>query len=495
MVGRRVQQLAALKRLSKLGPYFFVALVVILTIAHFYMHRSALRDGTPEASGGTLQAACPTVPAQASIFSRYCNAAPADAPAAGPVVVSSGAEGEIPGFELRSVTLAIRHGDRSAIHAQAAPGVHFSCALGDVSSVVERISQRLRFVSATSGAILQRDLRPQVQSGTEHCKPGQLTARGFRQHLALGKHLREAYTSLLNRLPVGGDGVYVRSTDYTRTLGSVSALLSSLFDWHAGGAADTPAVDVNIFEKEDEENMLHAARTSSFHGSALDCPLAMQLGRAQRAVWRRPPAEYAQLRSVLGAQADKHEVTDHADSFYAATCHRMPLPGGSGACVTPRLAEQICGHADTLYCSRFAGAQGGARATELAVYPFLHEVLEHLENVVAGRTSAAESSTSLRVYSGHDTVIAPVLAAMGVYRDGHCRWPPYASRIAIELHRRVASPGDEHLVRLLYNGEVMRGLRGCHASAELCPLANFSAGVASILRGARDYASACAGRA
>lgn len=43
------------------------------------------------------------------------------------------------------------------------------------------------------------------------------------------------------------------------------------------------------------------------------------------------------------------------------------------------------------------------------------------------------------LFSGHDTVIAPVLASLGVYRDNLCRWPPYASRIIFELWQPVAS--------------------------------------------------------
>lgn len=37
------------------------------------------------------------------------------------------------------------------------------------------------------------------------------------------------------------------------------------------------------------------------------------------------------------------------------------------------------------------------------------------------------------IFSGHDTVIAPVLSGLGVYRGRLCRWPQYASRIIFEL--------------------------------------------------------------
>ncbi len=48
----------------------------------------------------------------------------------------------------------------------------------------------------------------------------------------------------------------------------------------------------------------------------------------------------------------------------------------------------------------------------------------------------------LTLFSGHDTVIAPVLSALGVYRHQTlCHWPQYASRIVFELwERRTPDP-------------------------------------------------------
>lgn len=48
------------------------------------------------------------------------------------------------------------------------------------------------------------------------------------------------------------------------------------------------------------------------------------------------------------------------------------------------------------------------------------------------------------MYSGHDTVIAPVLASLGVYEGSLCAWPPYASRIVFELwHARETAAGAD----------------------------------------------------
>lgn len=50
---------------------------------------------------------------------------------------------------------------------------------------------------------------------------------------------------------------------------------------------------------------------------------------------------------------------------------------------------------------------------------------ERSQDVLSG-----DSRTKFALFSGHDTVIAPVLAALGAY---DCRWPPYASHIVFEL--------------------------------------------------------------
>lgn len=86
--------------------------------------------------------------------------------------------------------------------------------------------------------------------------------------------------------------------------------------------------------------------------------------------------------------------------------------------------------ADKLYCERFSGPDGGFNSTKLSIYPFLKEVSEHLVTAALG---GAKRSEKLSVFSGHDTVIAPVLAGLGVYRNALCVWPGYASRVVFEL--------------------------------------------------------------
>ena len=75
--------------------------------------------------------------------------------------------------------------------------------------------------------------------------------------------------------------------------------------------------------------------------------------------------------------------------------------------------------------------------------------------------SDSDSDEKLSVFSGHDTVIAPVLAALGLYENELCVWPPYASRIVFELWEEQgksklsdATGSDTSLyVRVIFNGK------------------------------------------
>ena len=120
--------------------------------------------------------------------------------------------------------------------------------------------------------------------------------------------------------------------------------------------------------------------------------------------------------------------------------------------------------ADRAYCERFTGSNGGLNATRLSIYPFLKEIANSLVNSATGK-----SPIRLNLFSGHDTVIAPVLAALGVYQDPElCKWPQYASRISFELWKGLSTSSvptssssseteaaaiASHYVRVVFNGQ------------------------------------------
>lgn len=367
--------------------------------------------------------------------------------------VGSGAEG---GADVSSVTVVVRHGARSGISAE---NHDWSCALGP-------LKQQLARWEAASGT----SLTPETDNGK--CIKGQLVARGFRQHRHLGAFLRSKY---------GGAqwAVTTRSTNYQRTKASASAFLEGFF----GGRVPRDAWP-RWREHADEEAMFGVEGED---GKGLRCEKAAAGATRQREAWAPDPERADAVASIEGAAANP---TDLADVAYSRHCeHTGCLKDTSGRCVTSAQAEALFQLADLFYYGRYTGGDGGRDASKLGMHPFLTELLENFRSDVA----APSGQRRLRLYAGHDTVIAPLLSTLGVF-DG--RWPPLASRIVFEL--RGAN------LRILFNGRDVSGdvCPGAAAADDLdggppasraggCPLAAFEARVAALLGGAASFDEAC----
>ena len=158
------------------------------------------------------------------------------------------------------------------------------------------------------------------------------------------------------------------------------------------------------------------------------------------------------------------------------------------------------------------------------MYPFLSEIASLLSDVpgdVMNLQGLNQPSTPLSptrptnelvVYSGHDTVIAPVLAALGIYKSKilseyeKCKWPPYASRIVFEVWSHIVN--NVKGIRVLYNGKPVtqaipsctrenksRKLRGANhndfKNDEICPIELFLEQIDQILENKQSYQSLC----
>ena len=97
------------------------------------------------------------------------------------------------------------------------------------------------------------------------------------------------------------------------------------------------------------------------------------------------------------------------------------------------------------------------------MYPFMKEIADHLVRA-AVHDRDDNVAEKLSVFSGHDTVIAPVLAALGVYSGALCYWPPYASRIVFELYRH-SPPNDSMVENGAWSG-ASTGLRQLYPSSD-----------------------------
>lgn len=303
--------------------------------------------------------------------------------------------------------------------------------------------------------------------------------------------------------------IFVRSTDYTRTLLSAASLATGLLEAHGAPSSGRP---LSLFVEDDEaQDIMHGVGLSSSSKRRADgraeslregsCSRAVRLSKQQLAAWQRDEPLWQRLAHVFGPGAHSElTTTGIADALFSRACHDLPPPCTAAGCVDAALAADVWRDAHRFYCKRFAGSEGGQLASRLAMTPLLVELLRRLHDAAAG------GRERISIFSGHDTVIAPLIAALGGMRAPQlCRWPPYASRLVFEVwrgaHRRQNSPAPpaHDFVRVLFNGKpITKYLSGCRKLAqgastlpnEFCLFSSFSSTVDALNAGHAHQCSA-----
>jgi hypothetical protein len=139
-------------------------------------------------------------------------------------------------YQLRSVVILVRHGDRSQITRELGDAFTDSKNLTYFWRSKLPSEQTLRALvmhQRLSRAFTLEELRKKLYAGWDfaHLPFGQLTELGTKQLIAVGKSLRRRYSSLLPPTPIAlnsSDYIYCRSTNLCRTILSTRSLLAGL---------------------------------------------------------------------------------------------------------------------------------------------------------------------------------------------------------------------------------------------------------------------------
>ena len=129
--------------------------------------------------------------------------------------------------------------------------------------------------------------------------------------------------------------------------------------------------------------------------------------KRQREAWQ--PGELAD--AVASIEDAAWNPTDVADVAYSRHCEKTGCLRDEQGCVTGSKAEALFKLADKFYYGRYNGGDGGRAASRLGMHPFLSELLRNF------RDDLSSKEKRLHLYAGHDTVVAPLLAALGIF-DG-----------------------------------------------------------------------------
>ena len=121
-------------------------------------------------------------------------------------------------------------------------------------------------------------------------------------------------------------------------------------------------------------------------------------------------------------------------------------------------------------------------ALQLGIGPLLKEFLKNMQLSID-----KSSPVKLRLFSGHDTTLMPLLRALGLEESF---WTPFGASIILELYEDVSKKDKpKNFVRVLYQHEA-RAIPGCDGI--VCPIEKFQNAVSQYILDDAEYERKCA---
>jgi hypothetical protein len=340
-------------------------------------------------------------------------------------------------MQLTNVQTIIRHGDRLPLGRCWSGSGPWSCSLN--------IQSREGYAAESVTRLYPKKyiMGRNIQPGT--CAAGQLTEKGYKQHLANGRMFRKYFVDTMAFMPANLtlSSFYVHSDDVPRVVASAETLLVGMYPPQMRNG-QIEVVDINT-EDLTMQNM---------YGNYITCPRL----KVEEQIFDQSPqfiAHYNQVTLPIAQQFGQIFNTNYTninlgdlfDCLSTHICHGLPLPQG----VTMDLYYRLKNDLTYNYYAQY----NYSNIVTLNIGFLLDEMYTALQKIVGGA-----SVTPFLLYSGHDATIMPVIAALGL-SDG--MWTPYASHFIIESYKQQGTGAYFH--RFLYNSKVLT-LPGC---SSLCP--------------------------
>ena len=274
---------------------------------------------------------------------------------------------------------------------------------------------------------------------------GQLTPRGMQQEFELGVKMRKRYITDSHLLPEHyfPQTMYVRSSDFDRTLMSAESLLLGLYPLSSGPAlpnSDTAALP-SAFQPIpihtvplDQDKLLVPDYSPKAYLSLI------RKYAFQRADWKQKTAElkpqFARWSQLTGVKiSNLLDLVALGDRLYIRQLYKQPLPAGMTEDEVDTIIKEHNWAFATIYKTpEVANASSGRK--------ILKKVADYFQ-------SAAQQKSALKfvLLSAHDSSI---LSAMSSLRAPMDNPPRYASDLSFNLFEGV---GGEYIVKVFLNGE------------------------------------------
>jgi len=347
------------------------------------------------------------------------------------------------GLVLQQLQILTRHGDRTPT-GPLQPEVVWNCTLNWLQLASNDFDQ--------SEYVPKRQYRKTYLANREvllgNCELGQLTEKGYQQHISLGSQIRELYINQYNFLEaqLNLDDIWVRSTDVPRTIQSVMGNFWGIYPPEPRPDGNITVIDIQTMDGEMDDMTPNPSI----------CP---QLSNVYAALqnsseWKNQTLKLAPLLDQLQVIFNSTSLSSWGalwDNLGARTCHNKEVPAG----ITSAMLDQIYEAAAWINWFEWSDDESGRLGSGM----LLQELQARLQQNVAG-----ETQPKFLFYSGHDSTVGPLMGSLGFFGG----WPPYASHVEIELWSDSAR--TQFYVQVKYNGESIL-MSGC--SDVMCDYSDF----------------------
>ncbi|HBM16097.1 MAG TPA: acid phosphatase [Lentisphaeria bacterium] len=272
---------------------------------------------------------------------------------------------------------------------------------------------------------------------------GELTALGMNQQNQLGAKMRERYVNSLKLLSEKyvNNQIYVRSTDFNRTIQSAESFLNGLYPLGLGPmltngnpalpAAYQPIPIRTLPVPMDNLLLAHDAQIDEFNKM---CDKYLYSSDEWKIEESRYSGNFKKWSSIFGSKIQSiKDLQNIGDNLNVRDRNGVPFPNG----LTEQEAKTIIYLSDWLQAQQFKPKEVG----NFFGSEFLVKLRDDMQKAINN-----SQQYKYILYSGHDSSILPVLSALGVPLNLN---PPYASHIDFELYK----DGNYYCVQVLFNGK------------------------------------------
>ncbi|XP_003801494.1 testicular acid phosphatase [Otolemur garnettii] len=295
---------------------------------------------------------------------------------------------------------------------------------------------------------------------------GQLTREGVQQQLELGRFLRSRYEDFLSP-QYRREEVYIRSTDFDRTLESAQANLAGLFPEAAPGSpeADWRPIPVHTVPVSEDKLLRFPMRSCPRYHELLQETTEAEEYQEALEGWTDFLTRLENFTGLLLVGEPLRRAWKVLDTLICQQAHGLPLPSWASSDVLQTLAQ-----ISALDIGAHVGPPRAAEKAQLTGGILLDAILSNFS-----RVQRLGLPLKMVMYSAHDSTLLALQGALGLY-DGHA--PPYAACLGFEFRRRLGDldeDGGNVTISLFYRNDsahqpLSLSLPGCPAP---CPLGHF----------------------